>query len=142
RQHRRAIWTTNLGKKSGRERKKVLAKTWGVRPGRSFRGPSRAAAVKDGARLRDPPRQRRAASLTAASTTAGCVGLGRHTSHRWFANRAPLLVAASQSRLGLTLRVTRPVAASDENPRRARHWCCADRAPQPCIRSIGLRIAP
>src|SRR5215471_14191607 len=59
------------------------------RPGRSFRGPSRAAAVKDGARLRDPPRQRRAASLTAASTTAGCVGLGRHTSHRWFANRAP-----------------------------------------------------
>jgi hypothetical protein len=50
------------------------------RPGRSFRGPSRAAAVKDGARLRDPPRQRRAASLTAASTTAGCVGLGRHTS--------------------------------------------------------------
>ena len=91
RQHRRAIWTTNLGKKSGRERKKALAKTWGVRPGRSFRGPSRAAAVKDGARLRDPPRQRRAASLTAASTTAGCVGLGRHTSHRWFANRAPLL---------------------------------------------------
>ena len=53
-----------------------------------------------------------------------------------------LLVAASQSRLGLTLRVTRPVAAGDENPRRARHWCCADRAPQPCIRSIGLRIAP
>ena len=28
--------------------KKPLAKPWGVRPGRSFREPSRAAAVKDG----------------------------------------------------------------------------------------------
>ena len=43
-----------------------------------------------------PPRQRRVASLMAASTTARCVGLGRHTSHRWFANPPPL-VAASQS---------------------------------------------
>ena len=34
-----------------------------------------------------PPRQRRGASLTAASTTAGCVGSGRHASYRWFANR-------------------------------------------------------
>src|SRR5215471_9584010 len=37
---------------------------------------------------------------------------------------------------------TASCSAGDENPRRARHWCCADRAPQPCIRSIALRIAP
>ena len=50
RQHRRAIWTTNLGKKSGRERKKALAKTWGVRPDRKMPRPPRAATVKVGRR--------------------------------------------------------------------------------------------
>jgi len=63
------------------------------RPGRSLRGPSRAAAIKDGA-----------PSLTAASTTAGCVGLGRHIAPL-VRDRAPLMVAASQSRLGLTIAV-------------------------------------
>ena len=58
------------------------------RPGRSSEGPARAAAVKVGPSSAHRV-QRRAASLTAASTTAGCVGLGRHTSHCWFTNRVP-----------------------------------------------------
>jgi hypothetical protein len=73
------------------------------RPGHSFRAPAGAGAVKDGPRA---TAKRREASVTAMSTTARCIGSGRHTSHRWFATRQR----------------ARDLSCSQQNPRRAHHW--------------------
>ena len=87
-----------------------------------------------------PPRQRRAASLTAASTTAGCVDSG--ATHfallvRAFRNRAKGAGrrTVAESGLGLTSRVMRQLQPTKSEASSPLRWG-ADRAPRPCIRSI------
>ena len=87
-----------------------------------------------------PPRQRRAASLTAASTTAGCVDSGAtHFASlvRAFRNRAKGAGrrTVAESGLGLTSRVMRQLQPTKSEASSPLRWG-ADRAPRPCIRSI------